>query len=342
MAENSKNTDINFYEVHSDTGLDSIKNNPDYESSFIHLHKVNEDKEDNLYIGDCRMTDNFNTRNVPDKAKTMQVGGLEPTTIEELKRMSLSEIVMQIVCPKTRPEVLSNPSMSISYSGEKLIRVGTILPTNLSINENITCFYNKGEWTDKTPYGGEPNIESKSFSMSPDKWGQESEEGQYIISGSVDFGEGPIPKDSYGNPLEGQYTGGNVLSNKITITSVYPIYATTYFASDEDKKGDITRLIEQPLQDYISNETISFYIRVPIEEDGNLNKFKIGIPYSINDYKVNQYNEVSGKYDIPITMEDMKSTDVYPYHYYIRTKDKYDTNGIVKYEIKLIRNVTNI
>ena len=82
MAENSKNTDINFYEVHSDTGLDSIKNNPDYESSFIHLHKKN---EENLYIGECRMTDNFNTRNVPDKAKTMEVGGLKPTTIEELK-----------------------------------------------------------------------------------------------------------------------------------------------------------------------------------------------------------------------------------------------------------------
>ena len=319
MAENNENKYINFYEVHSDTGLDSIKNNPDYESSFIHLHKVNEDKEDNLYIGDCRMTDNFNTRNVPDKAKTMKVGGLEPTTIEELKRMSLSEIVMQIVCPKTRPKVLSEPSMSISYSGEILIGVGTILP----IKTGITCSYNKGKWSDGTDYAGEHTNEK--ISMIPDKWGQESEEGQYTISGSVYFGEGPIPKDSYGNPLEGQYTGGNVLSNKITITSVYPIQVNT------EKIGIMTNQI---LIDYISKKDAVLRVTVPPEEDGNLNKFKIYLPYAFTSIEVKQYNPISGKYDIHI---DMISMDDWPYHY-IRTKDIKNTNtGSAKYEIKLTR-----
>ena len=326
MAENSKNTDINFYEVHSDTGLDSIKNNPDYpdyKSSFIRLHKVNEDKEvieDTLYIGDCRITDKFNTRNVPDKAKTMQVGGLEPTTIEELKRMSLSEIVMQIVCPKTFPEPpKSKPSMSISYSGEILIGVGTILP----IKTGITCSYDKGKWSDGTDYAGEHTNEQ--ISMIPDKWGQESEEGQYTISGSVYFGEGPIPKDSYGNPLEGQYTGGNVLSNKITITSVYPIQVNT------EKIGIMTNQI---LIDYISKKDAVLRVTVPPEEDGNLNKFKIYLPYAFTSIEVKQYNPISGKYDIHI---DMISMDDYPYHY-IRTKDIKNTNtGSAEYEIKLTR-----
>lgn len=320
MAENSKNTDINFYEVHSDTGLETLKKYPDYESSFIHLHKVNEDKEDNLYIGDCRMTDNFNTRNVPDKAKTMQVGGLEPTTIEELKRMSLSEIVMQIVCPKTRPKVLSNPSMSISYSGEKLIGVGETLP----IKTGITCSYDKGKWSDGTDYAGEHT--NGEISMIPDKWGETSEEGKYVISGSVDFGEGEIPKDSYGNNWEeGQYKGGHVQSNNITITSVYPIQVNT------KKIGIMTNQI---LIDYISKKDAVLRVTVPPEEDGNLNKFKIYLPYEFKSIEVKQYNPVSGKYDIKIEMPPM---DDCPYHY-IRTKDIKNTNtGFVEYEIKLTR-----
>lgn len=322
MAENNENTNIiNFYEVHSDTGLDSIKNNPDYESSFIHLHKVNEDKEENLYIGDCRMTDNFNTRNVPDKAKTMKVGGLEPTTIEELKRMSLSEIVMQIVCPKTPPEPpKSKPSMIISYSGEKLIGVGTILPTKI----NITCSYDKGKWSDGTDYAGEHTNEE--ISMIPDKWGETSEEGKYVISGSVDFGEGEIPKDSYGNNWEeGQYKGGHVQSNNITIMSVYPIQVNT------EKIGIMTNQI---LIDYISKKDAVLRVTVPPEEDGNLNKFKIYLPYAFTSIEVKQYNPISGKYDIHI---DMISMDDCPYHY-IRTKDIKNTNtGSAEYEIKLTR-----
>lgn len=332
MVENSKNTDINFYEVHSDTGLDSIKNNPDYpdyESSFIHLHKVNEDKEvieDNLYIGDCRMTDNFNTRNVPDKAKTMKVGGLEPTTIEELKRMSLSEIVMQIVCPKTPPEPpKSKPSMIISYSGEKLIGVGTILPTKI----NITCSYDKGKWSDGTDYAGEHTNEE--ISMIPDKWGETSEEGKYVISGSVDFGEGEIPKDSYGNNWEeGLYKGGHVQSNNITITSVYPIQVNT------EKIGIMTNQI---LIDYISKKDAVLRVTVPPEEDGNLNKFKIYLPYAFKPFEINQYNPVSGKYDIRIKMEEYNEDDI-PQGYvgYIRTKDIKNTNtGSAEYEIKLTR-----
>lgn len=321
MAENNENTNIiNFYKVHSDTGLDSIKNNPDYESSFIHLHKKN---EENLYIGECRMTDNFNTRNVPDKAKTMEVGGLKPTTIEELKNMSLSEIVMQIVCPKTFPKPPeSKPSMIISYSGEKLIGVGETLP----IKTGITCSYDKGKWSDGTDYAGEHTNEE--ISMIPDKWGETSEEGKYVISGSVDFGEGEIPKDSYGNNCEeGQYKykGGRVQSNNITITSVYPIQVNT------EKIGIMTNQI---LIDYISKKDVVLRVTVPPEEDGNLNKFKIYLPYAFTSIEVKQYNPISGKYDIHI---DMISMDDCPYHY-IRTKDIKNTNTCsVKYEIKLTR-----
>lgn len=319
MAENSKNTDINFYEVHSDTGLETLKKYPDYESSFIHLHKVNEDKEDNLYIGDCRMTDNFNTRNVPDKAKTISLGGLDESTISQLKSKTLSEILMQIICPRVNPEPPSEkPNMTISYSGNNLIKVGTVLPSR----SDIRCSYDRGQWTDGTVYAGEYG--EPTLTMNLDKWGQESDEGNYIISGKVQFNKGTKPKDSYGVEYNKYYEGGDVSSNNIRITSVYPIQINT---------DDITEMKEQSLVDYINSNPV-LHITVPAEIDGTLDKFKIYLPYEFKSIEVNQYNPVSGKYDIQIEMPPM---DDCSYHY-IRTKDTKNTNtGFVKYEIKLTR-----
>lgn len=330
MADNTEKNTIGFYKVLNSGRLDETRK--DHPASFIHFH--DEGKEDNLYIGDCRITDNFNIRNVPDKANTVKVGGLDPTTIGVLKDKSLSEIVMQMICPRTPPELpISKPSMTISYSGNRLVKVGSNLPAKEDII--ITC--DKGKWSDGTVYAGEPS--NTDISISPGKWGETSDEGNYVISGSIIFGAGPKPKDSYGEEYDDNYTGGTVISNEIKITSVYPIYATTYFGTDD--KGDISKLIEQPLQDYVNNEDVSFEITVPPEEDGNLNKFKIYLPFEKKP-TVKQYNPVSGKYDIEIEMiydKKIKITDYpdYLYHCYIRTKDEYDTKGPTQYEINLTR-----
>ena len=206
--------------------------------------------------------------------------------------------------------------MIISYSGEKLIGVGTILPTKI----DITCSYDKGKWSDGTDYAGEHTNEE--ISMIPDKWGETSEEGKYVISGFVDFGEGEIPKDSYENNWEeGQYKGGHVQSNNITIMSVYPIYVN-------DKK-DITKMREY-LVDYL-NDSVILYVSIPDEIDGTYDKFKIYLPSKFSIFEVKQYNSLSGKYDINIKMKLIEGET----SKYIRTNDISDTFGPAKYEIKL-------
>ena len=93
-------------------------------------------------------------------------------------------------------------------------------------------------------------------------------------------------------------------------------------------------MTNQILIDYISKKDAVLRVTVPPEEDGNLNKFKIYLPYAFTSIEVKQYNPVSGKYDIHI---DMISMDDCPYHY-IRTKDIKNTNtGSAEYEIKLTR-----
>lgn len=319
MADNTEKNIIGFYKVLNSGRLDETRK--DHPASFIHFH--DEGKEDNLYIGDCRITDNFNIRNVPDKANTVKVGGLDPTTIGVLKDKSLSEIIMQMICPRTPPEPpISKPSMTISYSGNRLVKVGSNLPAKEDII--ITC--DKGKWSDGTVYAGEPS--NTDISISPGKWGETSDEGNYVISGSIIFGAGPKPKDSYGEEYDDNYTGGTVLSDEIKITSVYPILINT----------DNIKEMKEYLVDYINSNPV-LKITVPAEIDGTLDKFKIYLPYEFSSIDVKQYNPVSGKYDIQINMVSM---DDCSYHY-IRTKDTKTTNtGSTQYEINLTRYVSNI
>lgn len=284
----------------------------DYPNSFIH---VSDGHVDDLYIGNSRVTDKFTAGDMDDSIMTVQVGGLESTTIGQLKSKSMSEIMMNILCPLTLPKMSTDASVSISYSGDKVIKVGSVLPEK----SNIITSYSKGKWNDGTDYFGECNI---SVSMSPDKWGEESVEGTYVITATGVFGEGGIPKDSHGGLCEDMRKSGGTKSSNVSIVSVYPIYANNI---------DITQMSELTLKNY--NSEITYELTIPEEVDGTLDKFKIYLPYTFTKFAVNQYNPISGKYDIAVDMELMDGET----SKYIRTKDIHNTYGKSKYEIKLKR-----
>ena len=248
---------------------------------------------------------------------TRKVGGLDVSTIGDLKGKSVSEILLDILRPDVvEPTVQEYESINISYSGKKLIEVGTNLP-----NENdISVTIRDGVWSDGTPYaGGHSDV---VLSMSPDKWGQQSEEGIYTITGSVTFEEGGIPKDNFGTSYpDKKYNGGTKTSSSINITSVYPIYV-----NDE---SDITTMREY-LVDYLNGSKI-LYVSIPGEIDGTDDKFKVYLPSEFSIFEVKQYNPLTGKYDIPVNMELIEGET----SKYIRTNDISDTFGPAKYEIKL-------
>ena len=312
MAKIDKNTPVEFIETTS-TKLTNVQK--EHPGAFIHVNDENGD--DVLYIGEDKVTDKFNIGDENVNSPTRKVGGLDASTIGELKEKSVSEILLNILRPDViEPTVQEYESINISYSGNKLIKVGDLLPTE----DNIISTVKDGKWSDNTPYaGGHGDV---VLSMSPDKWGQQSEEGIYTITGSVTFEEGGIPKDNFGTSYpDEKYNGGTKTSSPIKITSVYPIYV-----NDE---SDITTMKEY-LVDYL-NGSVILYVSIPDEIDGTYDKFKIYLPSKFSIFEVKQYNSSSGKYDTNIEMKLIEGET----SKYIRTNDVSDTLGSTTYEIKL-------
>ena len=312
MEKINNETPVEFIETTS-TKLEDVQTS--HPGAFIHVNDENGD--DVLYIGEDKITDKFNVGDENLNSPTREVGGLNASTIGELKGKSVSEILLDILRPDVaKPTVQEYESISISYSGKKLIKVGDLLPTE----DNITSTVNDGKWSDGTSYaGGHGDV---VLSMSPDKWGQQSEEGIYTITGSVTFEEGGIPKDNFGTSYpDEKYSGGTQTSSPIKITSVYPIYV-----NDE---SDITTM-RKYLVDYLNGSKI-LYVSIPGEIDGTDDKFKVYLPSEFSIFEVKQYNPSTGKYDIPVNMKLIEGET----SKYIRTHDVSDTLGSTTYEIKL-------
>ena len=331
MSENiHKDKAVGFYVTAYSSDIDNklkthVSNHPEDEGSFIH---VCGNDVSNLYIGSHRVTDNFNVPDVDENFKTVKVGGLEESTIGELKNKPISDILFNIVCPDVKPTVDKKPSVTITYSGNTLISVGTILPSET----DITITSDRGVFSTGISYAGE--VSDSKLEMVPAKWGEASEEGRYTISAVVTFASGEVPVSSHGNKIpDSQYKGG-VASNSIEIHSVHPIYTNGVKISENQsniERGYIS-VLNDIIVDYISGSKL-FYIAVAEETDDS--KFKLEIPNSISSYTVMQKNNVSGKYDIGITMVSDLSNTRDGYKCYVRTTDSSDRKGPSEYKIEL-------
>lgn len=294
--------------------LESENVGVDYPNSFIHTHSVNGD--DQLYIGEERITDNLNIGNTSPSMSTRKLGGLAESTIGQLQQRTLSEIVIDMLKPDVvEPTISTHPGVSISYNGDKLIEVGTTLPGISDVTSTIIY----GTWSDGTSYaGGNSNI---SLTINPNCWGQTSEEEKYIILETVEFTEGGIPKDNFGTSYSNkQYHGGVHTSNQITITSVYPMYI--------NDGNDIT-VMNKHLYDYITGQTIS----VIIPEEISLpvpTKFKVQVPEQFTTFVVKQFNPLTQGYDIDVPMVFVSDNNV---SYYEREHNDYTNTASTKYQI---------
>ena len=355
----------------------------EYPGAIIHTHDDN-NGDDQLYIGENRVTDKFNIGDDDPTDATIQVGNFKPDNYGQLQGMTVSEILREMFRPigvqsislnktsvslkagefttitatvnpsnatnktvtwsssnsnmvtvnasgkvtvksnimaggksatctvtviPTEPTVSSSNSVNISYSGDSLLPYGSSFPV-------ISSTINDGSWSDGTPYaGGHGEI---VMNISPDSWG---DEGVFSISGSVDFTEGGIPNDNFGNPYpDKQYHGGTKTSNSITVTVVKPIQI-----NDGD---DVTVMVDHTIN-YFTNQTI--YVTIPAEVDGTLDKFKIYLPGVFSVFEVKQFNELTQKYEIDVNMVLLDGEE----SKYIRTNDVFNTLGSAKYEIKL-------
>ena len=285
MAKIDKETPVKFIET--TTGkLNAVISDPENAGAFIHVNDDNGD--DQLYIGVDQITDKFNVGDTPNSTPTRKVGGLTASTIGQLKQKSISEIILDMVRPDVVEPTVSTPaSVSISYAGPKLIEVGTNLPVGTIINDDIK----DGVWSDGTPYAGGHSVITLGFS--PGNWGEPVEEGTYMISGSVIFYEGGIPKDNFGTSYPNkQYHGGTKNADPIKITAVYPIYV-----NDSSVITDMRKHIVN----YISGTELNVTIPKEVETPEPV-KFMIIAPYVFNTFVVKQFNPLTQAYDINVPM----------------------------------------
>ena len=258
--------------------------------SFIHTQDENDNgtTDERLYIGEEMITDRLNVGDANLNSPTRKVGGLEASTIGALNQKSISQIILEMVRPDVvEPTVSTQASISISYSGSKLIEVGTNLPSA----DNISVTIRDGVWSDGTPYAGGHN--PAELSINPSDWGEPAEEGAYTISGSVTFTEGGIPKDNFGTSYPGkQYHGGTKTSTSITIKAVNPIYIND---------GDVITDMVKHLVDYLAGKTFTVTIPAEVVIPEPV-KFKVLVPEQFTTFTVMQYNPLTQAFDIPVPM----------------------------------------
>ena len=287
----------------------------DHPGAFIHVNDDNGD--DNLYIGDDKITDKFNVGDSNLNAPTRKIGGLEASTVGQLRVKGVSEILLDILRPDViEPTVSTQAGVTISYGGPKLIETGAVLPGKSDISEVIK----DGVWSDGTPYSG--GHDSIVLNMSPDRWDDVSDEGTYSISGSVTFTQGGIPEDNFGTGYpDKRYNGGVKNSNVIKITAVHPVYVND---------GDDITVMNKHVVDYLSG-VVTLNVDIPEEIDGTSDKFKVYLPGVFSTFDVKQFNPLTGRYDINVEMIPIDGEE----SKYIRTGDVFDTLGSSRYEIKL-------
>lgn len=273
--------------------------------------------DDQLYIGNDRITDKFNIGDSSFNTPTRKVGGLDASTIGTLKDKTMSEILMDILRPDVvEPSISSVANVNISYSGSTLIEVGTTLPTEANITNTVL----KGSWSDGTPYAGEN--EPIVLTMNPDSWGEQSVEGKNTISGSVVFEAGGIPVDNFGTEYPAkQYQGGTKNSNVITLTSVYPIYI--------NDGNDIT-IMNKHLVNYIDGVELTVTIPAEVETPSPM-KFTVYVPEEFTRFVVKKYNPLTNQYDIDVPMVYVSGDT----NMYIRKDNTYTNTTSTQYKINL-------
>lgn len=291
----------------------------EYPYSFIHTQDEFENgtKDEQLYIGESRITDKLNIGNADLNSPTRKVGGLEAATIGQLNQKSISQIILEMVRPDiVEPTATTKASVSISYSGSNLIEVGTNLPSS----SDITVTIKDGVWSDETPYAG--GHEPINMSINPGGWGELAEEGVYTISGSVTFLEGGIPKDNFGTPYPNkQYRGGTKNATNITIKAVNPIYIND---------GSVITDMVKHLVDYLAGQTINIIVPAEVETPEPV-KFKVLVPEQFSRFTVKQYNPLTQAYDIPVPMVFVPGDQPM----YEREDNSYTNTLSTKYQINL-------
>ena len=216
-----------------------------------------------------------------DMTATKSVGGVNAGK-QYTAGTSLESIIRDILAPVLYP-TFTNPSASISATGAKLLETGSSLNTTMTITFNqgaITPAYGTngkraGEATGYALNGGTSQA-SNTFSVTVTS-------AQLTYRGTVDYAQGPQPKDSAGNNYSSPLPAGSVNSNTITYEFVDALWANTASAGTMTKQALVSK----------SAGTKQFDLPATTAT----NPEQIDVPGSWTVSKIEVLNTLSGKWE---------------------------------------------
>lgn len=212
---------------------------------------------------------------------TITVGGCEEGT--NYQAGTLIEKIMRDILTPTQYPRLTDPSLSISATGEKLLEDGATLETvvTASFNRGMinpaygTSGYRSGPATAYTLNGSEPQSSNSFFAT--------ISQSNSTLQGTATYQEGEQPKDSNGDDYGEPWPAGTATSNQITYEFVNAFWANV---------GSIDTISKQPLVSYSAHvKEFSFPAQTVIHPE------VFDIPNGMALTAIEALNPLSGTWD---------------------------------------------
>jgi hypothetical protein len=187
-----------------------------------------------------------------DSIESNGVGGISAgTTVSQIRGKNISEVIDLIVFPEQLPVYLA-PTVSLTGSNPKLVKVGS------TISPFLSASFTQNDAGVVTGYSlarnGTPVSSNQTFT---DVNQLLSSPGTISYQGTFNYADGPIKNTSHGNPYPaGQISANNINTGTIQYKWIYPYFYLTSL-TDTITGGDMAAGTEV-LQNVTDGLTISF------------------------------------------------------------------------------------
>ena len=326
--------------------LGDLKNTKisDVTSDYIVVWDKDSGKFGKVHRNDISTKTTYSTTLNPNETMITPVGGIAAgTSVSSLKGQTFTNLFNSLLFPVLQPTT-SNPTVSLSRSGEYLHEIGSTVGTVLT--PSFTKGLISNSWGgDQGQYAGNPSavvIEHNNTNHLPSFTGtaiaqttinHQVQQGDNDYTLRVTFSQGPTFLDSRGDPsLLPRYPGAD-FSASVNIHGTYPIFVGTYGGN----------LIKRNLTTINAN---NITISQNYGETHNVRRHKIEIPIALINSRtttIQIWNSVANAYtDLsPSTFDVTDSTksihgNIVSYKLYVKNGSTGggDVNGNPLYRIK--------
>lgn len=247
-------------------------------------------------LGDMSSADDLEIEVLKDELSVSRtVGGCSSGT-SYAQGTTLEKILRDMLNPTDYPS-LTNPSVSLLYSGTKLLESGS------SIQATLNASFNRGSINPAYGTSGYRSGPATGYSLnggvqqSQTSWSVTVDSSNKQFTATAYYSEGEQPKDSVGNDYDSPLPAGSVNSSQLTFEFVDAIWASIPSISTVSKQTLISK----------STRTKTFVF--PAQTVQNPETFDIPASWTVNTIEV--LNELSGKYE-DCSSEFRVSTTTHP------------------------------